>query len=73
MEDDLMILKLEYLSNHWMDLPQMCNLSWGDQTKVENCLNEDNLQWKTTYNGRCPPMKEDLEYLSNHLIDYLNC
>ena len=27
MEDDLKILKVEYLSNHWSDLPQILNLS----------------------------------------------
>jgi hypothetical protein len=32
MEDDLKILKVEYLINHWSDLPQILNLSWDDQT-----------------------------------------
>ena len=36
MEDDLEILKVEYLSNHWSDHPKILNLSWGDQTKIEN-------------------------------------
>ena len=59
MEDDLKILKVEYLSNHWLDLPQILNLSSGDQTKSKNelikmfsngrrPLMEDDLQWKTT-------------------------
>ena len=48
MEDDLKILKVEYLSNHWLDLPQILNWSLGDQTKIQNTLNEDDLQWKTT-------------------------
>ena len=35
---------------------------------------EDDLQWKTTSNGRQPPMKDNLkilkvEYLRNHLLD----
>ena len=47
-EDDLKILKVEYLSNHWSDLPQILNLSSGDQTKIKNAWNEDDLQWKTT-------------------------
>ena len=34
MEDDLKILKVEYLSNHWSDLSQILNLSSGDQTKI---------------------------------------
>jgi hypothetical protein len=34
MEDDLKILKVEYLSNHWLDLPQISRLGLGDQTKI---------------------------------------
>jgi hypothetical protein len=30
MEEDLKILKVEYLSNHWSDRPQILNLSSGD-------------------------------------------
>ena len=64
MEEDLEISKIEYLSNHWSDLPQILNLSSGDQTKIKM------LRMKTT-NGR---MEEDLkilivEYLSNHWSD----
>jgi hypothetical protein len=33
MEDDLKILKVEYLSNHCLDLPQISNLSSRDQPK----------------------------------------
>ena len=63
MEDDLKILKVEYLSNNWSDLPQIWNLSSGDQTKMENAPNEDN-----------PPIKDNLtilkvEYLSNYWLD----
>ena len=54
MEDDLKIWKFEYLSSHWSDLPQILNISLWDQTKVKIGLNEDNLQWKTTSNGRWP-------------------
>ena len=43
MEDDLNILKFEYISNHWSDFPQTLNLSLGDQTKIKNDKNEDNL------------------------------
>ena len=60
MEDDLKILKVEYLSNHSSDPPQILNLSSGDQTKIKNAWNEDDLQWKTTSNGRRPPMEEEL-------------
>ena len=38
MEDDLKISNLDYLSNHWSDLPQMLYLSLWDQTKIEDCL-----------------------------------
>ena len=47
MEDDLIILKVEYLSNHWSDFPQILSLSSGDQTKIKNTQNEDDLQSKT--------------------------
>ena len=48
MEDDLNILKVEYLSNHWSDFPQILRLSLEDQTKIKYASNEDDLQWKTT-------------------------
>ena len=47
-EDDLKILKVEYFSNQSSDLPQIFNLIFGDQTKMEYCLNKDDLQLKTT-------------------------
>ena len=48
MEDDIKILKVEYLNKHWSDLPQILNFSTGDQTKIKNAWNEEDLQWKTT-------------------------
>jgi hypothetical protein len=48
MEDDLKILNIKYLSNHSSDPPQILNLSSGDQTKIKNAWNEDDLQRKTT-------------------------
>ena len=36
MEDDLKILKVEYLSNHRSDYPQISKLDTGDQIKIEN-------------------------------------
>ena len=36
MEEDIKILKVEDLSNHWSDLPQILNSSLGDQTKIKN-------------------------------------
>ena len=47
-EDELKILKVEYLSNYWSDFPQILKLSSGDQTKIKNAYNEDDIQWKTT-------------------------
>jgi hypothetical protein len=50
MEDDLKLLKVEYLHNHWSDLPQIFYLSRVNQTEIEYCLKwrrprkEDNLK-----------------------------
>ena len=71
-EDDLHLLKLEYLSNHWKDLPRILDLSYGDRTAIEYC-----------FKGMRPLMEDDikiskleddlnilkLEYLSNHWKD----
>ena len=54
MEDDLIILKVEYPSNHWSDFPHLWGLSSGDQTKIKNTQNKDDLQRKITSNGRRP-------------------
>ena len=48
MEDDLNILKVEYLSNHWLDFPQIWDWSLGDQSKIKNAWNEEDLQYKNT-------------------------
>ena len=48
MEDDLKLLKVEYLSNHWPDLPQILNFSSGDQTEIKNTWNEDDIELKKT-------------------------
>jgi hypothetical protein len=47
MEDELQILKVEYLNNHWSDVPPILSLSSGDQTKIKTAWNEDDLQLKT--------------------------
>ena len=65
MKDDLKILNVEYLSNYWLDLPQILNLGLGDQTKIECGLKFD----IKTFDGSS--MKDDLKilkvvYLSNH-------
>ena len=61
MEDNLKIINLKYLSNHWSDLPKILNLFEGDQTKIKI------LKW------RRPSMEDDLKtlkvlYLSNHYL-----
>ena len=48
MEDNLKTLKVNYLSNNWLDLPQILNWSSEDQTKIQNALNEDDLRWNMT-------------------------
>ena len=66
MEDDLKILKVEYLSNPLLDHTQILNLDVGDQSKVFKYF-----KW------RRPPMEDNLkilkvEYLSSHLLDHTN-
>ena len=64
MEDDLNILKLEYLNNHWSDVIQIWNLNFGDQSKGSKYF-----KWRQT-------LTEDdlktlkLEYLSNNWLDF---
>ena len=70
MEDDLKIQNFEYLSSHWLDHPQIFNISSWDQTKFKNGL------MKTTLIGGWPLMEDDLklqkfEYLSSHWSDLL--
>ena len=48
MEDDLKILKVDYLSNHWSELPQILRLSSEDQTQIKKAWNKDDLQLKMT-------------------------
>ena len=67
MEDDLKIWKFEYLSSHWLNFPQIVNISSGEQTKVKKIM-------KTTFNARWPLMEDDFkiwkfEYLSSHWWD----
>ena len=50
MEDDLKMWKVEYLSNHWLDLTQIWNLIYWDQTKVQK-----GIEW------RWPSMEADLQ------------
>ena len=47
MRDDLKVLKVKYISNHWSDLPKILNLSLVDQTRIKN-------EMKLTSKGRQP-------------------
>ena len=48
------ILKVQYLSKYWSDLPHILNLFLCDQSKLYKCFKrrrpsiEDNLYWKNT-------------------------
>ena len=50
------ISKVKYLSNYWLDLPQILNLGLYDQRELCKCFKwrrpqmEDDLKWKTTSN-----------------------
>ena len=48
MEDNLQILKVEYLSNHFLDHTQILDLSLNDQPYFTNPQNEDYFWWKMT-------------------------
>ena len=68
MEDNLKILKAEYLSIHWSYLPQILNLS------SENKQKSKMFEMQTASNGRLPPLEDGLkllkvEYLSNRWLD----
>ena len=63
MEEDLKILKVEYLSNHWSELPHKFWINFRGPNKRKQCL-----KW------RRPPMEDNLkilnaDYLSNHWLD----
>ena len=64
MEDDLKILKVEYLRNQLLDQTQILNLGLFDQT-----IYYKSFKWIR------PPMDDDrkilkVEYLSNRLLDH---
>ena len=61
MEDDLKILNVEYLSNHWILLKFKSSVL-VTIPKFTNALNEDDLQWKTNSNERQSPVEEDLQW-----------
>ena len=57
MEDDLKIFKVEYLSNHLLDHTQILSLSLNDQIIFLHIF-----KMKMTFNGRGPPMEDNLKY-----------
>jgi hypothetical protein len=57
---------VQYFCNHWLDLPQILNI--GLHKLYTFFLNEDNLQCKTTLNGRLPQISK-VKYLSNYWLD----
>ena len=78
MEDDLKILKVEFLRNHLLDHTQILNLSLDDQTILYKSAKwsrppmKDELWWKTTSNGRGPPMEDDLQWKTTPMEDDLH-
>ena len=44
MEDDLKVLKEEYISNHMSDFSQILKLSSEDQTNIKTAWNEYHFQ-----------------------------
>ena len=54
MEDNLKILKVEYLSNHLLNPTQILNLSLDDKTMLYKF-----------FKRRQPPMKDDLKILDH--------
>ena len=57
MEDDLKVLKVEYLSKHCLDLSQILNLSLCEQTESKHCL-----KWWL------PLMEDDLKILEGEFL-----
>ncbi len=62
MEEDLKISKIEYLSYHWSDPPQILTLTSGEQAKIKM------LEIKTIFNGIWPQRDEDLNWKIKQLI-----
>ena len=57
MEDNLKIFKVEFLSNHLLDHIQILSFSLNDQITFLQIF-----KMKTTFNGRGPPMEDNLKY-----------
>ena len=48
MEDELKIIKVEYLSKHLLEHNQIFNIILDDKTIYYKTLNEDDHRWKMT-------------------------
>ena len=59
-----------FLSNHSSNLQQIFNLDLWDPTKIGDSLNKDDLQWKTTSNGRRPLLKDDFLWKATFIIRF---
>ena len=70
MEDDFKYLKVYFLSNLWLDLIQILNLSSGDQTNTDKGFNWKQPQWKITY---MEDNRKNLKvnFLSTHWLDLI--
>ena len=62
MEDDIKILKMEYLSNYWSDISQISNLSLGDRIKIFNGRWPWNIMYRMLLRGKS---EENLEVISS--------
>ena len=85
MEEDLKLLKMEYLSNHLLDQTQIWNLCLYDQTIVYKSLKRRNfklkLRWpkqilqilkmKRTHNGRRPQVERCPQSVQNVTYEFL--
>ena len=85
MEEDLKLLKMEYLSNHLLDQTQIWNLCLYDQTIVYKSLKQRNfklkLRWpkqilqilkmKRTHNGRRPQVERCPQSVQNVTYEFL--
>jgi hypothetical protein len=68
MEDDLKNMKLDFLSNHWVDHNKILNVTSGDQNKAGEGFHWRQPQRKTT------SMEDDfnnlkLDFLSNRCVN----
>ena len=63
MEDDLKILKVEYISNRLLDHTQILNLSFDDQ----NMFSKSSKWWRPQMEDNLKILK--VEYLRNHCMD----